>query len=285
MTTALLLTFATLTVSPADDATRALKESLTFHATFDATVDADFARGDKRLYTTTTGKPEDGKPGMRRGDVTIVTGKGRFGDAVRFSKKAKEVVYYRGKDNVAYKKTDWSGTISFWLSLDPEKDLEPGYVDPIQITDKKWNDASLFVDFTKDDKPRHFRLGTFADYKVWNPKDRKFDDIPDAERPFVVVKKTPFARDKWTHVVMTLDGFNAAEGKPTGTASLYLDGKLQGTISGRPQTYTWDMEKANILLGLSYIGLFDDLALFDRALSAKEVETLYGLEKGVSELR
>ena len=75
---------------------------------------------------------------------------------------------------------DWSGTVSFWLRLDPDKDLEPGYADPIQITDKKWDDASFFVDFTKDDKPRHFRLGIYSDLKVWNPKGLNFDTMPTA---------------------------------------------------------------------------------------------------------
>ena len=100
--------------------------------------------------------------------------------------------------------------------------------------------------------------------------------------PFVIVKKTPFARDKWTHVVMSFSGVNT-EGKDT-AAKLYLDGKLQGTLKDRRQVFTWDLEKANIRLGLSYIGLFDDLAIFDRALSDEEVQKLYELPKGVGRL-
>jgi len=39
-----------------------------------------------------------------------------------------------------------------------------------------------------------------------------------------------------------------------------------------------------VRLGLSYVGLYDDLALFDRALTSEEVAALHGLEGGVAEL-
>ena len=40
------------------------------------------------------------------------------------------------------------------------------------------------------------------------------------------------------------------------------------------QTFTWDPAKTSIMLGLSYIGLWDELSIFDRALSAEEVAAL-----------
>ena len=100
---------------------------------------------------------------------------GRYGGSMRFvDPKAKAVVLYKGENNVAYASDGWSGSVSIWLQLDPAKDLAPGYSDPIQITDKKWNDASLFLDFTKDN-PRDFRLGVFSDLAFWNPDDTPWD--------------------------------------------------------------------------------------------------------------
>jgi hypothetical protein len=97
------------------------------------------------------------------------------------------------------------------------------------------------------------------------------------------VLKPPFGRDKGTHVVMTFTRFNT--GRDDAVANLYLNGKLEGTIQKRVQTFTWDPSKAAIMLGLSYIGLFDDLAVFDRALTAEEVLLLHRLDGGVSALR
>ena len=261
-------------VAAADErAAPGLRAALTFHASFDEKADADFARGDARMYTTVTGRRQDGRPGLLRGDVVVDQTAGKYGGALRFGGRSQAVVYYRAEKNVDYRKRDWSGTVSFWLRLDPEKDLDPVYVDPIQITDKKWNDAALWVDFTKDDTPRRFRYGAFADAKTWNPSGTAWDSIPAKQRPLVAVERPPFSGEAWTHVVMTFSGFN----KPGtgGVATLYLNGKSQGDLKDRPQTFTWDPAKAVIQLGINYTGLFDDLAIFNRALTAGEVAALH----------
>jgi hypothetical protein len=269
---------------PADANLEPLRKALTFHASFDKQADADFARGDKRIFTATSTARKDAKPGLHRDGATVAAGKGRFGDALHFARNDKAVVFFQADKNLPYRAKDWSGTVSFWLSLDPDKDLEPGYCDPIQITDKQWDNAAFFVDFTKDDKPRHFRLGVFADTIVWNPKGLKWDDVPKADRPLSEeIAKPPFARDKWTHVVFTFAHLNT--GKNDAVARLYLDGQLRGSITDRTQTFTWDPARAGIMLGLSYVGLFDDLALFDRDLSEDEVKVLHRLETGVAALR
>jgi hypothetical protein len=50
------------------------------------------------------------------------------------------------------------------------------------------------------------------------------------------------------------------------------------------QTFTWDLDEAIIGIGLNYVGRFDDLALFDRALTHFEIETLYQLDGGAAAL-
>jgi len=55
---------------------------------------------------------------------------------------------------------------------------------------------------------------------------------------------------------------------------LYLDGQRQGQISPRIQTFTWDPAKTSINAGLSYIGLWDELSVFNRALTADQVRSL-----------
>lgn len=270
-------------LSPTDAAR--LREALSFHASFDHGPDADFGRGDRRLFTASSMKDRQtstpGLPGS--GVVSVVSGEGKFGDALRFHRKSPEIVFFQVEENLQYAATNWNGTVSFWLRLDPEKDLDPDYCDPIQITPRAWNDGALWVDFTKDDRPRHFRLGAFADRKVWDPTLRDFDKTPAAERPLVTVTQTPFSRDRWTHVVFTMQNFNS--GKRDGVATLYLDGKAQGSVSAREQTFSWDPKQTVTMLGLNYTGLFDELAFFNRALTAAEVEELFSLPGGMSAIR
>lgn len=277
--TLIVMLLATLTATAAR-ADEGLREALLFHAPFDGTPDAVSGGGDLRLYTTPSGNPEDGKPGLGRKDVTFIE-TGRHGGALHFVKKSKARLYFLAEKNVAYKAAGWEATFSLWLRLDPQKDLEPGYSDPFQITDKKWNDASLFLDFSKDDTPRHFRLGAFSDFSFWNPQKRNWDDIPAPERPLVTVERPPFSRYEWTHVAVTCANFNTA-GK-TSEATLYLNGKRQGTLK-RPQTLTWDLSKTAMFLGIDYIGGVDDFAVFTRALNPAEVASLYKLDGGVKTL-
>ncbi len=259
-----------------------LRKALTFYASFDRAVEADFGLGDRQAYSATSYKKrEDTKAGLHHSDISVVADVGRFGGSLKFVRKNTKALFYKAEKNVAYRPKDWNGTVSFWLSLDPETDLEPGYCDPIQVTDEEYNDAALWVDFTKDDQPRHFRLGVFGDLKVWNPKDVPPDKNPNFLGRLVVVKKTPFGKGKWTHVVITHTGL----GSGRGVAKLYLDGALQGSASAISEPFTWDLSRAAIRLGVNYVGLFDDLAVFNRELSSKEVGTLYQLTSGVKELK
>ena len=107
--------------------------------------------------------------------------------------------------------------------------------------------------------------------------------MPTADKPFSnEVKSPPFSALKWTHVLFTFSGLNT--GQPNGAGKLYLDGKPAASIDHRTMTFTWDPSRAVIMLALSYIGLYDDLALFNRALTDEEVDYLYRLKGGARTL-
>ena len=244
--------------------------SLRFHAGFDGTGDAKIAQGDGKIYTVESMARKEWTPGITRPDVTIAKGQGKHGDCLRFSKKSPQVICFKG-EAMPYQSKDWSGTVSFWMRLDPDKDLEPGYCDPIQITEKAWNDAAFFVDFDKD-LPRDFRLGVFSDLRFWNPENVVWEKWPVDKRPMVTVKNPGFSREAWKHVAFTFQGINVADNQPA-TSTLYLDGKLMGSLQ-QPLKFSWDLKKAAILLGLEYIGDLDELMIFDRALSTDEIGIL-----------
>jgi hypothetical protein len=256
-----------------------LTEGLVFLAPFDGGFDA-VVGVDRRLCTAENLKREVIVPGNLRKDVQIVTGGGRHGDALRFSDgAATQVTMFRGS-NSGYRAQNWSGTVSMWLRLSPDEDLKPGYCDPLQITDKEWNNAAFFVDFDKD-LPRVFRLGVFPDFRTWNPKETPWEQIAVGDRPMVPVSRPPFRRTEWTHVAWTFSGLNS--GGAEGTAELYLNGRSMGAIR-RPMTFTWQLDKTAIMLGIAYTGDFDELSIHDRALSAGEIDALYRLPKGLTPL-
>lgn len=255
-----------------------LKDALTLYASFDKGVDADFSLGDARMYTVPNRNARDSaQVGLHKPDITRQEGKGKYGSGLVFTERSRGNIYYPSEKNIAYSKENWSGAISFWLRLDPATDLEPGYCDPIQITDVSYNDAAIWVDFTKEN-PRDFRLGVIGDRDVWNPNP----EGPDNENPIfnallTGVKNPPFGSDTWTHILINFSGLNTDQGQ----ASLYMNGEHKGTRNNIDTPFTWDLAQSNIYLGLGYIGLMDDLSIFNRNLTDKEITALYELENGV----
>ena len=65
---------------------------------------------------------------------------------------------------------------------------------------------------------------------------------------------------------------------------MYLNGKLQGAIEKWNLMFDWDPARVLLVLGASYVGYMDDLAVFDRALTDVEIERIYGLKNGIRDL-
>jgi hypothetical protein len=258
-----------------------LKATLGFLASFDRGVDADYAHGDPLIYSAPAyNKLDASVAGVASPDIGVAKGQGRYGDALQFRKKNTQALFYRASVNSGYRTRNWSGTISFWLSVSPDTDLD-GYTDPLQITDKAYNNAAIWVDFTRDDKPRHFRLGVFGDSAAWNKGNVSSDQDPFFNQRTVVVTQPPFARGQWTHVAVAFSGIGTDSG---GTAKLYLNGKLAGTAAGIREPFTMEPFLATIRLGVNYTGLFDELSMYTRALNDAEIDALYRLDGGVATL-
>lgn len=261
-------------------AQEALKKSLTLHASFDSTLNADFSKGDK---TCVIKKGKDLVPCLPNEDVKVLAGEGKFGGCLYFPEKGVTRPQFSGVNVLGYSDKNWSATVSVWLRLTPDEDLEPGYCDPVQITGDDTKKGYIFLEFSKDETPRYFRYAIRPLFHIWNPTNVQWADIPFEKRPMVQVAKPPFKRDTWTQVVFTLANINDKAAKPSG--SLYLNGRLQGRIEGWDLSFGWTPESVALVLGAAYVGYQDDLAVFDRALTDDEVKQLYGLPKGIASLR
>ena len=254
-----------------------LKDSLTFFLSFDEGFNADYAKGDPNIYTVPSRQQLDQVVvGMHQPAHEIIEDAGKFGAAFRFGSKSDTTLFFKAKDNIAYDPSNWSGSISFWLSLDPAKDLEPGFTDPIQVTDTRWNDASIWVDFTREN-PRDFRLGIIGDMTTWSQDTVGVPVDSVLARRRIAVDDPPFASASWTHIGITYE----ALGGDQNTFSLYLNGEKIGTVSNVNDPFTWDLDNAKIYLGLSFIGSMDELAIFNRPLSSEEIQAIYQLEGGI----
>jgi hypothetical protein len=268
-------------VRDADVATREkLAGALTLHAPFDEQLDAEMARGDKTCYVTAGGKLVKAEPSD---EVRIESSSGRFGGALHFTKKSAYRPLFQDGGTLGYNDQGWTTSVSVWLRLDPDRDLEPGYCDPVQIVGGDTKRGFIFLEWSKDHTPRHFRYAVRPLTELWNPDNLGWEEIPAEKRPMVQVERAPFSRDQWTHAVFTLENINSDDKRHI--AKLYLNGKLQGTIENWDLQLGWDQEQVQLVLGAAYVGYLDDLSVFDAALTDREVRYLYQLDGGVAALR
>jgi hypothetical protein len=271
---------AVVAVGHAQETKANLARALTLHASFDKALEADFSRGDKACYVVQGKDLVAAKP---TNEVRLAEGAGRFGGGLHFTKKNNFRPAYKDAGVLGYNDKSWSASVSIWLRLTPDEDLEPGYCDPVQIVGDDSKKGFIFLEWSKDETPRYFRYAIRPLFSIWNPDNVQWDQIPFGKRPMVQVERAPFSRDTWTHAVFTLENVND-KNKPQ-AGRLYLNGKLQGSIEKWDLTFGWDPARVLLVLGASYVGHMDDLAVFNRALAEEEVKQLHGLPKGVSALR
>jgi hypothetical protein len=261
-----------LGTSRADD--NDIRKAVTFYASFDESLKADVGAGQLTPDTRFNHATEKGQYVVEKGFnekvFTIAKTKGIAGGALEtvdvLPKNGR--IFYPAKGNIAFKKDGWSGSVSMWCKTDPDKLIKGKFCDPIQITQKGANNGGLWFDFN-DAKPRDLRHGAFP----MIPEGQKGIGEDDPKAPMVRVPGIGWKADDWHHVMLTFA--NLDTGKPNAVTALYIDGKLIGEVKDRAIAMGWDIDKAGIYISISYIGLIDELALFDKALSAEEVALLH----------
>jgi hypothetical protein len=258
-----------------------LRSALTFHAPFESGLDAEFSLGGKAAYVK---KGKDTVPATVNDDVKIAQGEGKFGHALWFPKKGVTRPLYKGEQVLNYNDKSWSTSVSVWLRLDPDKDLQPGYCDPVQIVGEDVKKGFIFLEWSKDETPRFFRYAMRPLHEIWNPTGVSWEDISANKRPMVQLDRAqvPFSREVWTHIVFTVEHANDKTRPPAGR--LYMNGELKGSIENWDLTFGWDPAQVALVLGAAYVGYLDDLAVFNRPLTLAEVKQLGALKTGIREL-
>lgn len=269
----LLATGLLLTTVRADDA--ALRKAVTFYASFDESVAGDFGNGDLKPGMRYPHPTEKGQFHFQKGiDTTVLKvakGKGIAGGAF----EATDVVpkngwlYFPVKGNLAVKKGGWSGSLSIWCNTDPNRLIKSKFCDPVQITQKGYDNGALWFDFNDAKPPRDLRFGAFT---ARSPEKKAVPET-DPKAPLIRYPGVNWKAGEWHHVVLTFK--NLDTGKPDAHTTLYIDGKLIGEVKDQSIAMDWDLEKAMVYLSLGYVGLLDEIALFDRALTAEDVLLLH----------
>lgn len=265
-------------LSAADVDETGLRKAVTFYASFDESPRGDFGGGELTLSTRFS---EDNKTkftfekGFDSKVFRVAAGKGVAGGALEASDVLPRNgrIFFPAKGNIAFRKGGWGGAVSLWINTDPNTLLKTKFCDPIQITQKGANNGGIWFDFN-DAKPRDLRHGAFPAVT----EGQKPIAESDPKAPMVRVKNIGFKSGDWHHFVLSWTNFDT--GKKDAVSALYIDGKLIGEVKDYEIAMDWDLDKAGIYVAVNYVGLLDELALFNRPLKEDEVKLL-GSKPGV----
>lgn len=261
-----------------------LLKGATFYASFDESVAADFGSGGKKPSTRFDDVTKKGQyifePGVTGNILRIAKQQGVVGGALEgvdvLPRRGR--VFFPAAGNIAYKPGGWGGAVSFWLNSNPNTQLKTKYCDPIQITHRGAHNGGLWVDFPNT-TPRDFRLGVFRGLAA----DEKPVKESDPEAAIIRVPRIGFKQGRWHHVVMNWSDFDT--GQSNATVELFIDGKSAGRLRNRDLPMKWDLERVGIYVGVAYIGLMDELAIFGRPLTSNEINALRHSPKVLSRLK
>jgi hypothetical protein len=279
----IMITNSTLAQDTKLDET-ALRKAVTFYASFDDSPKGDFGGGSLGLRTRFNHETEPGKfvftDGFDANIFRVAPGKGISGGALEcvdvLPRNGR--IFFSAQGNIAYRKGGWAGSVSFWINTDPNTLLKTTFCDPIQITQKGAGNGGLWVDFNNA-KPRDLRHGAFPAVL----EGMKSIPESDPNAPIYWVKNVGFKAGDWHHVALAWRNFDT--GRKDGHSTLYIDGKRVGEIRGHDLRMDWDLEKTGIYVAVSFIGLLDELAVFNRELTASEVAQLHQRPEALAGLK
>jgi len=232
-----------------------LNESVLFFSNFEKGVDALWAESE----------------GSAKGDWARTRhhlNGGVVDGSVEFEKDA-TALSYNAKTTFAYSDGAWGGAVAFWMKVDVSS-LEADFPEPFHIGKREgnaypWDDAVIFLDFTKP--PRALRFGCYPN---------KQGEISDAmvKKHVIQVSEIGWKAEDWHHVVLVWDNFNS--GKANAEWRLYIDGSEKGRKSGILMDMTWNIaDLAARFNHYKYMGQIDEIAIFGTSLTAEEAAYLH----------
>lgn len=217
------------------EALDSMAASMAFYASYEDGMDGAFARDDRRVYSAPSYEALAQRgPWYWGEDVQIAYDSGIAGHALSFSGGLDQALFYTAEGN-----TPWAtgGAISLWV-----RPIEM-VGSPVSVAESE-SRLALSVEFVEESS-------TIA-ASVLGGTGQAASSLA--------------SEGQWKHLVISFSGAGAV-------AQIYVDGE-EVTSFASDTAVSWEPMGSTIRLGVNYVGLIDELATFDRALTPDEVRLL-----------
>lgn len=214
-----------------------LTGSLSFYASYEDGMDAAYARDDRRIYSAPSYDALDERgPWYWGQDVKLAYDLGISGHGLGFTGGLTQALFYTGAANLPWAD---GGALSVWLRPAEFSGA------PLAVTGDDPLAPAAAIDLASD--PMQIVVRAI--------QGEGAVEAPPAE---------------WLHVAVSIAG--SASGSQV---MVYVNGQESTSFDIADPDHSWDAARSAMRLGVNYVGLIDELATFDRALSAAEVRLLY----------
>jgi hypothetical protein len=211
-----------------------------------------------------------GFPARMEGDARVTQGEqGRYGEALDFPGED-AWIEYPAAGNFPLSRNPSEGSILLWLRPAPSALDATGSMELLEVHDDRPLDGAFRLSLLTGAEP-------FLVFTV-------YPSLPGREMdatPCIVAAPIPhWASEEWHHVAITWEGLNLLDSKLR--LSIFLDARLEEEKEFPSPAIQWQSLEQTLLIGRGYQGLLDELALFERALRAREIRTIFDHPEGVS---
>ena len=259
-----------------------LARALTLHASFDEGLDADFARGDKTCYVQQGKKLVTAAP---TDEVRLAPDAGRFGGALHFTKKNDVSPGLQGRGRARLQRQELERDGLRLAASRPRQGprarlLRPG------ADRRRRRQEGLHLPGMVEGRDAAVSSAT-PSARSSTSGTRTTSSGPRSRSTsgrWCKSSRAPFSRDAWTHVVFTLENVNDKT-KPQPRPALPERQAAGHDREMGPHASTGTQPRCCWCWARPMWAHMDDLAVFNRALTAGEVHWLYVRKLGVSELR
>jgi len=204
------------------------------------------------------------------GDARVTQGgQGRYGEALAFPGEDAWIEYPAAGNFPLYRGSS-EGSILLWLRPERSALDATGSMELLEVHDDRPLDGAFRLSLLTGTEP-------FLVFSIYPSLPGPALDAT----PCIAAAPIPhWASDEWHQIAIAWEGLNRQDSKLS--LSIFLDACLEAEKEFPSPAIQWQGQEQTILIGRGFQGLLDELALFDRALRAREIRTIFDHPEGVS---